>query len=70
MEPRYTIGLTVIAKGGERVVRWAGPFANEKEFLAGAGELAEVPGDEFVSWSNTAAFPLIPDPVSARCSAR
>jgi hypothetical protein len=66
MEPRYTIGLTVTGKSGERVVRWAGPFANQKDFLAGAGELADVPGDEFVSWSNTAAFPLIPDPVSAQ----
>lgn len=65
MEPRYTIGLTVTGKSGERVVRWAGPFANQKDFLAGAGELADVPADEFVSWSNTAAFPLIPDPVSA-----
>lgn len=66
MEPRYTIGLSVAEKGGERVVRWAGPFASEKSFLAGAGNLAEVPGDEFVSWSNTVAFPLIPDPLSAQ----
>jgi hypothetical protein len=65
MEPRYTIGLTVVGKGGERVVRWAGPFANQKDFLDHAGTLADVPGDEFVSWSNAAAFPLIPDPASA-----
>lgn len=66
MEPRYTIGLTVTGKGGEQIVRWAGPFANQKDFLAGAGELADVPGEEFASWSSTAAFPLIPDPVSAQ----
>jgi len=66
VHPQYTIGLTVTEKGGERVVRWAGPFANQKDLLKGAGELAEVPGDEFVSWSNTAAFPLIPDPDSAQ----
>jgi hypothetical protein len=65
VHPQYTIGLTVTEKGGEKVVRWAGPFANEKNFLAGAGDLAEVPGDEFISWSNAAAFPLIPDPTSA-----
>ena len=46
-------------------MRWSGPFSSEKDLLTGANELAEVPGDEFVSWSNTAAFPLIPDPVSA-----
>lgn len=66
MEPRYTVGLSVAEKGGERMVRWAGPFATEESFLAGAGDLAEVPSEEFVSWSNTAAFPLIPDPVSAQ----
>lgn len=65
MEPRYTIGLTVTAKGGERAVRWAGPFSSEMGFIAGASDLADVPGEEFVSWSSTAAFPLIPDPVSA-----
>ncbi|WP_071289520.1 Eco57I restriction-modification methylase domain-containing protein [Mycolicibacterium llatzerense] len=63
---QYTIGLTVSEKGGEPVVRWAGPFANESDFLEGADNLADVPGDEFASWSNTAAFPLVPDPVSAQ----
>lgn len=66
MEPRYTIGLSVIEKGGHSVVRWAGPFANLKDFLAGEGGLAEVPGDEFITWSNSVAFPLIPDPICAQ----
>jgi hypothetical protein len=65
VHPQYTIGLTVIEKYGERVVRWAGPFSSEKDFIDGAGLLAEVPGDEFASWSNSAAFPLIPDARSA-----
>ena len=65
VHPQYTIGLTVIERGDAHAVRWVGPFANEKDFLSGAPELADVPGDEFASWSNTAAFPLIPDPVSA-----
>jgi len=30
-----------------------------------AADLAELPADEFVSWSNNVAFPLIPDPLSA-----
>ena len=66
VHPQYTIGLTVAEKGGESVVRWSGPFSSETEFLSGAGTLAEVPGSEFVTWSNTAAFPLIPDPMSAQ----
>ncbi len=65
VHPQYTIGLTVTEKGGDSVVLWSGPFSSEKEFLSGADNLAEVPGPEFVTWSNTAAFPLIPDPVSA-----
>jgi hypothetical protein len=65
VHPQYTIGLTVSERGGERVVRWVGPFVNEKDFLAGAVDLAGVPGDEFITWSSTAAFPLIPDPTSA-----
>jgi hypothetical protein len=65
MEPRYTIGLSVTEKSDERVVRWVGPFANLRDFLAGASQLAEVPAVEFTSWSNNVAFPLIPDPTSA-----
>lgn len=66
VHPQYTIGLTVTEKGGAHLVRWAGPFANEEDFLARASELSEVPGAEFISWSATAAFPLIPDPTSAQ----
>lgn len=66
VHPQYTIGLTVGEKGGQPVVRWAGPFNNESDFLAKAQDLAEVPAEEFLSWSNNVAFPLIPDPLSAR----
>jgi hypothetical protein len=65
MEPRYTVAFAVIGKGGEHVVRWCGPFSNEKDFLAGSDDLADVPASEFVTWSSTAGFPLIPDPESA-----
>lgn len=64
MEPRYTIGLTVTAKSSDHVVRFAGPFSSEKDFRAGSTVMAEISADEFNSWSGTAAFPLIPDPVS------
>jgi hypothetical protein len=65
VHPQYTVGLTVVGKGGDHVVRWSGPFASEKEFTVGAANLAEVSAEEFSTWSSTAAFPLIPDPVSA-----
>ena len=65
VHPQYTIGLTVCEKGKDPEVRWAGPFVSEKDFQVGAANLAEVPGSEFLAWSSTAAFPLIPDPRSA-----
>ncbi|MEZ0341676.1 hypothetical protein ACAG25_17035 [Mycobacterium sp. pV006] len=65
MEPRYTIGLTVTERGDDHAARWVGPFSNEKDLRSGAAQLTHVKGEEFVSWSNSAAFPLIPDPKSA-----
>lgn len=65
MEPRYTIAFTVVSKGLNRVVRWAGPFSNERDFLTGARSLSEVDADEFAAWSVSSAFPLVPDPTSA-----
>ncbi|MGW9022632.1 Eco57I restriction-modification methylase domain-containing protein, partial [Leucobacter chromiiresistens] len=62
---QYTVGLTVAERGGESIVRFAGPFGNEKDFIEHAADVAEVPTAEFVEWSSTAAFPLIPDPKSA-----
>lgn len=64
MEPRYTISLTVAAKSSYHAVRFAGPFSNEKDFRQGSTELVDIPAEEFISWSGTAAFPLIPDPKS------
>ncbi|ACY19392.1 hypothetical protein Gbro_0033 [Gordonia bronchialis DSM 43247] len=65
MEPRYTIGLTVVEKGGDRFVRWSGPFSSEQEFRNGADTVASVPCNEFSSWSDSVSFPLIPDAKSA-----
>lgn len=65
VHPQYTVGLTVVERGGEHVARFCGPFASEAEFAAGADALAEVTAEEFAAWSATTAFPLIPDPMSA-----
>ena len=43
-----------------------GPFASEKEFVAGAGDLAEVPGDEFVVVVEHGCVPTDPGPSLGR----
>ncbi|MFI8593837.1 Eco57I restriction-modification methylase domain-containing protein [Microbacterium sp. NPDC078428] len=60
VHPQYTVALSVLERGETHVVRFVGPFFSAAEFLSGAGQLAEVPADEFGSWSSTASFPLIP----------
>lgn len=70
VHPQYTVALTVVQRGGEGVVRFCGPFASETEFHAGSAELSQVAGEEFASWSANAAFPLIPDSVSAQVFAQ
>lgn len=66
VHPQYTIGLTVIERGGARQVCWAGPFASESEFLSGAAEVTTIDSETFASWSNSSAFPLVPDAASAQ----
>lgn len=65
VDGRYTVGLVVLHRGGNHSVSFCGPFTNERQFLESAGELSEVSGTDFLDWSATAAFPLIPDPSSA-----
>jgi hypothetical protein len=66
MEPRYTIGLVVFERGVAEGVGWAGPFTSERELRSGSQDLAEVDTGTFLSWSSTAAFPLIPDAAAAQ----
>jgi len=65
VHPQYTVGLTVVSRGDDNVVRFAGPFHNQRDFVARAGDLAEVSAEEFKGWSSSAAFPLIPNSTSA-----
>lgn len=65
VDGRYTLGLVVVERGGDQVVRFCGPFASESVFRTSSSELSEVSGEAFLAWSSTAAFPLIPDPRSA-----
>ncbi|AZT97717.1 Eco57I restriction-modification methylase domain-containing protein [Brevibacterium aurantiacum] len=64
MEPRYTVALAVIARGQLDQVGFAGPFTNSKDFAAGASKVAQVPVEEFVSWTENAAFLMIPNAIS------
>lgn len=57
--------FTVVQRGGSHVVQFAGPFASERDFLHGSDRLAAVPAAEFATWSDVAAFPLMPDSESA-----
>jgi hypothetical protein len=65
VDGRYTVGLTVLERGTPSLVCFAGPFFSAKEFNSGAGQLAQIDGDEFASWSSNSAFPLINDKKSA-----
>lgn len=65
VDGRYTVALTVASRTDEHLVRFCGPFYSESDFVAGSRNLAEVAASEFQTWSDTAAFPLIPDPKSA-----
>ena len=66
MDTRKTVALAVLQRGDEHVARFCGPFTSEPQLVAGAGALTEVSREDFLSWSPSAAFPLIPDPMSAR----
>lgn len=59
---QYSFWLAVISKSPEeRLVTWSGPFASERDFLAGRNHAIKVPSDEFIGWGEGAAFPSLPD---------
>ena len=61
VHPQYTIALAVTAKVTDHTVKWSGPFSSERDFATGSKELSNVPASDFRTWSDTAAFPLLPD---------
>jgi hypothetical protein len=57
--------MICVRKGGaDRNVHFAGSFYSQDEFIKGRESLAVVPAAEFVTWTGTASFPLIPDKIS------
>ena len=61
VHPQYTVGLTTAARGDGEEVTFTGPFASEREFVEGRDLLTTTTEDDFRTWSNSTAFPLLPD---------
>ena len=59
---RLTFALVSMLKDGAQVAQFSGPFASEGEFRASAKLATHVEASRFLSWSPTAAFPLLPSP--------
>ena len=69
MEPRYTIGLASLRKGTRHqgVLRLRGPYDSRQQYEAGvAATPASIPVDEFLTWSDSAALPSIPNDAALR----
>lgn len=66
IHPQYSIALLTVEGGKvDGVVRLAGPYHSETEFLKGAGEpRTEFDADEFRTWGAEGAFPLLPSTAS------
>lgn len=63
---QYTVALTTITRTPHAAaVTLCGPFHSRSEFDVGRRDVAAIPVLEFLSWTSTAMFPLIPDPASA-----
>jgi len=67
VDGRYTIAFTAITRSdAAETLALCGPFHSRAEFDAGRHELAVIPKGEFLGWTSTAMFPLLPDPDAAR----
>ena len=61
---QYTVGLCSLLKGIEHseAVRFRGPYSSRSSYLRGRkSKVDEVPTAEFLSWSDDASFPQLPD---------
>ena len=68
---QISIGLIVVRKTKENLsVSFAGSFHSREEFDAGRDNLVIVNRDEFMSWTGTASFPLLPDIVAGEVFAQ
>jgi hypothetical protein len=64
VHPQYTVGLVTLRKGPEHAgaIRLRGPYRSLASYQSGvATKPAEFVADEFLTWSEGASFPLIPN---------
>ena len=68
VHPQYTVGLSTLRKGEGHVgtLRLRGPFPSHARYDTGMEEKpAEFSSGDFETWTETAAFPLLPSPEAA-----
>lgn len=70
VHPQYTVALTTIRRGGDRVVTLNGPFHSLADYRFGVDRRLAAPADEFATWATGAAFPLLPSNDSAAVFAK
>lgn len=62
VDGRYTTAFVVVCKdNSKKLINFAGPFPSKAEFESGRNNLVVVDREEFLSWTGTASFPLLPD---------
>lgn len=61
VDGRYTVALVGVDKAPATTLRFGGPFYSEAEYREGRDDLMTVEVEEFRTWSNSLAFPAIPD---------
>jgi hypothetical protein len=62
VDGRYTTAFVVVCKdNSKKSINFAGPFPSKTEFESGRNNLVTVEREEFLSWTGTASFPLLPD---------
>lgn len=57
---QYGVGLTVFTRSKASQVRVSGPFHSKEEFASGSLKANTIDKSEFLTWSTTAAFPMLP----------
>jgi hypothetical protein len=57
---QYGVGLTIFSKTKSSTISLAGPFSNKQDFISNDVNSNQITKLEFLSWSPTAAFPMLP----------
>ena len=57
---QYGVGLTIFSKTYTSEISLAGPYSTKRDFVSGQDSLNKISKNEFLSWSPTAAFPMLP----------